>query len=94
MPPAPFWHPGGMNQILKVGALLGVFFLGCAAEHFVVPPAHAGTSPQTWEYSCKSESGDDDVTKMANEFGAQGWEMVAADHQGNGKPVWCFKRPR
>jgi len=83
-----------MNKILKVGALLGIFFLGCAAEHFVVPAARAGTSPQTWEYSCKDESGEEDVTKMANEFGDNGWEMAAAGAPYGKSPIWCFKRRR
>jgi hypothetical protein len=33
------WHPWPMNQLTKVALLLGVFFLGCAAERLVVPPA-------------------------------------------------------
>jgi hypothetical protein len=37
---------------------------------------------------------------MANEFGAQGWELTAAAGAGSGSGfgahetmVWCFKRP-
>jgi hypothetical protein len=90
------WHAGSMSQVNKVTLLLGVFFLGCAAERLIVPPARAGTTPQRWEYACKDESGDKDVTKMANAFAQQGWELVGAGTRrgiGNGDdPTWCFKR--
>jgi hypothetical protein len=80
-----------MSQAKKTALLLGVFFLGCAAERLIVPPARAGTSPMRWEYTCKIEWGDKDVTRMANEFGTQGWELTAAG--GSGNTMWCFKRP-
>jgi hypothetical protein len=88
-----------MSQAKKVALLLGVFFIGCAAEHFiVVPPARAGTTPQRWEYAC--ERANDDVTKMANRYGIQGWELAAAAGEAWGGAmahdetmIWCFKRP-
>ena len=81
-----------MSQFKKVTLLLGVFFLGCAAERLIVPPARAGTNPQRWEYVCKEEYGEDGVTKIAKEFGAQGWELAAAAGPGT-RVAWCFKRP-
>jgi hypothetical protein len=81
-----------MSRAKTAFALLVVFFAGCAAERLlVVPPAHAGTSPQRWEYFCKGESGAEDVTKMANEAGQQGWELAAVG--GPSSWTWCFKRP-
>jgi hypothetical protein len=88
----------GMSQAKKVALLLAVFFLGCAAERFIVPPARAGTSPQRWEYACQRAT--EDVTKMANAFGLQGWELTAAAGTAWGGALsheetmlWCFKRP-
>jgi hypothetical protein len=79
-----------MNQSKRVVLLLGVFFAGCAAErvasrHFV-PSAHAEEPVRRWEYACKRA--DDDITNMANQFGAEGWELTAAWGR-----IWCFKRP-
>jgi len=86
-----------MSQAKKVALLLGVFFLGCAAERLIVPPAHAGSTPQRWEYACKEAGGEKDVAKMANQFGAAGWELVggstATGYNGGIEPTWCFKRP-
>jgi hypothetical protein len=82
-----------MNQMTKVALLLGVFFLGCAAERLIIPPARAGTSPTRWEYFCKGAYPDEEVTKVANAAGQQGWEMAAAGAAGQvGVPIWCFKR--
>ncbi len=76
--------------------LLVAFFLGCAASNaaqLIVPPAHAGTSPQRWEYSCKSAQGDGTITQMANAMGAEGWELAAASANATAQmPVWCYKR--
>jgi hypothetical protein len=91
-----------MNQTKRVVLLLGVFFAGCAAEQvasrYAVPPAHAEGPARRWEYAC--QRADEDITKMANQFGAEGWEMVAAAGAGSGAGwgahetmVWCFKRP-
>jgi hypothetical protein len=89
-----------MNRAKTAFVLLVVFFAGCAAERIlVVPPARAGTNPQArWEYQC--ERAAKDITLMANTFGEQGWEMVAAttgewtEGMAHGQQmVWCFKRP-
>jgi hypothetical protein len=88
-----------MSRVKTAFALLVVFFAGCAAQRLVaVAPAHAGTPPQRWEYTC--QRADEDITKMANRFGAEGWELVAAAGAGSGTGfgqhetmVWCFKRP-
>ncbi len=77
-----------MTQLTKVALLLGVFFLGCAAERLVIPPARAGTSPTRWEYLCKEPELDSTINRMANEFGAEGWELAVVD-----RTIWCFKRP-
>jgi hypothetical protein len=81
-----------MSQVSKVALFLVVFFLGCAAERLVVPPARAGAPSTRWEYVCRTERGDEDVTTMANEFGAQGWELTAAGTKAY-EATWCFKRP-
>jgi hypothetical protein len=88
-----------MSQIKRIALLLGVFFLGCAGAHLMVAsPARAATTTQRWEYSCQRAT--DDITKMANGLGAQGWELTAAAGAGSGTGlgqnqtmVWCFKRP-
>jgi hypothetical protein len=91
-----------MNRTTRAILLLGVFFAGCATSEVVarnwVPPARAGTRPQRWEYACQRAT--EDITRQANEFGDQGWEMVAAAGAGWGNAldsnhtmVWCFKRP-
>jgi hypothetical protein len=87
-----------MSQAKTAFVLLVVFFAGCAASRIMaVPSARAGTTAQRWEYACRNESGDEDVTKMASAMGQQGWEMVAASsviHAGTSDSItWCFKRP-
>jgi hypothetical protein len=80
------------HQSLAV-LLLGII-VGCAAERvLVVPPAHAATTPPRWEYACANVNGADDVTKAANAYGQQGWEMVAASEVPRYAETWCFKRP-
>jgi hypothetical protein len=88
-----------MSQAKTAFVLLVVFFAGCAAERFIVPPARAGTNPQRWEYVCK-EGNDDRFSNVANEMGQQGWELAAAAGAGWGSGMltqhsllWCFKRP-
>jgi len=82
-----------MSRIKTAVAVLVIFFAGCAAERFfVVPPAHAGTSPVRWEYSCKEEGSDEKATDLANQMGAQGWELAGAASRA-GWQIWCFKRP-
>jgi hypothetical protein len=85
-----------MKQLTKVALLLGVFFLGCAAERLVVPPARAGSTATRWEYICKQmDGGDQNITMMANQLGAEGWELAATGAGGmTGTNVtWCFERP-
>jgi hypothetical protein len=87
-----------MIRVKTAFVLLVVFFAGCAASRILaVPPARAGTTLPRWEYACRNESGDDDVSKMASAMGQQGWEMVAASslvHAGTSDSItWCFKRP-
>jgi hypothetical protein len=91
-----------MNQAKSAFVLLVVFFAGCAAERLlVVPPARADTNPQRWEYACAKQDGSfdpqDDVKRIANKFGQQGWELAAATSTNIGgsttTTLWCFKRP-
>jgi hypothetical protein len=82
-----------MSQAKTALVLLVVFFAGCAAERLlVVPPARAGTNPQRWEYFCRDEGTAGFVTKMANQAGQEGWELVAVGG-GSLNDTWCFKRP-
>jgi hypothetical protein len=79
----------------RAAVLVGGFVLGCAAgpavSSLVVPPANAqGT--QRWSHFCVSEWGAEDVTKVAQHVGAQGWEMAGAAATPN-RAIWCFKRP-
>jgi hypothetical protein len=81
-----------MRQSNSVAVLLLGVIVGCAAERvFVVPPA-AAQNVQRWEYACREASGERETTGMANEFGKQGWELVAEGTFGM-SPTWCFKRP-
>ena len=83
-----------MSQPRKFVLVLGVFFLGCAAERLmVVPPARAGTSPTRWEYACKTGYENEDVAAMANKFGPEGWELAGVGPAHGPGSVWCFKRP-
>jgi hypothetical protein len=79
-----------MNQTKTAFALLVVFFAGCAASRFVfvVPAARAGTNPQRWEYACAYGVAYAHEIETANQYGAQGWELVT-----KGEGSWCFKRP-
>jgi hypothetical protein len=80
-----------MSQLTKVALLLGVFLLGCVAEHVLVPPAHAGASPTRWEYSC-ADTTTGTIAQTANTFGAEGWELVTVSLAGP-EAIPCFKRP-
>jgi hypothetical protein len=84
-----------MRTSNSVAVLLLGIIVGCAAERVLtVPPAHAGTTPQRWEYACIDGLQPDPVAKAANQFGQQGWEMVTASGAwANYAPTWCFKRP-
>jgi hypothetical protein len=86
-----------MNKPKIVFGLLGAFLLGCVASQvtaLVVPPARAGTSPQTWEYFCKRVESfpTDQATATFNTFGSEGWEMVAVATSPGPRDMWCFKR--
>jgi hypothetical protein len=85
-----------MRKPRTVFGLLAAFILGCAATQIaplVVPPVRAGTTPQKWEYSCKVAHQADEITAMANAFGAQGWELAGSVASYTVAPTWCFKRP-
>jgi hypothetical protein len=88
-----------MSQAKTAFVLLVVFFAGCAASaasQFIVPPAHAGTNPQRWEYTCRAMVGAEGIGRIATEFGQQGWEMASAGSVDTGSVttiIWCFKRP-
>jgi hypothetical protein len=96
---APYDAP--MNKLSRPLFLVFAFVAGCAGAEvaqYVVPPAHAGVPVQRWEYTCQDYN--EGITAMANQFGQQGWEMVAAAGAGWGaglgaehRMVWCFKRP-
>jgi hypothetical protein len=80
----------------RVLAFAVVFLAGCGARHLaavIVPPAHAGEPGQRWEYVCIDEVSPLAIAGRANQFGAQGWELVAAATDRAGSINWCFKRP-
>ena len=85
-----------MSRSNSFAALLLGVLVGCAAGRaLTVPPAHA-EGGRRWEYVCKDASGEKDATKMANEFGQQGWELATAGTRNshfNEDVTWCFKRP-
>ncbi len=89
-------------------AIFFAFILGCVTGAVVssrlsVPPAHAGTNPQRWEYVCGAVYKAEPLQKWANQLGQQGWEpaLAAGGLSAGGKGigstdderfVWCFKR--
>lgn len=76
-------------------ALLAGCIIGATASRLVVPPVRAGTNPQKWQYSCVEITFEEAerVTKVANRYGAAGWEMaMVAGHGASRNDVWCFKR--
>ncbi|HEV3190654.1 MAG TPA: hypothetical protein VGY54_09180 [Polyangiaceae bacterium] len=83
-----------MSQFKKVAVLLGVFFLGCAAERLTaVRPAQAEMNAHRWEYACKQLHGDeDDIARKANLLGQQGWEIATLLTAGGREVSLCFKR--
>ena len=97
-----------MRSSMIGAAIFFAFILGCATSAVVssrlsVPPAHAGTNPQQWEYVCASVYGSKPLQKWANQLGQQGWELAGAagglSARGSGLAgrdtasyVWCFKR--
>ncbi len=80
------------TAMLGVGLCLG-FGMGCAASHWLIPPARAGTNPPRFEYTCiwHLDTGKGSIEEL-NHAGAEGWEMVAAVEKPAGD-LWCFKRP-
>ena len=77
------------------------FIVGCVtatvAQSVTVPPAKSA-DVQRWEYVCKDAT--QGITKMANELGAEGWELAGSGGAGAGEGmdfalylIWCFKRP-
>ena len=90
-----------MPQLQRVAWILAVFFLGCAASHLtaaIVPPAHADTATNghPWEYVCVHAPGDENPTNLANQFGAEDWELAVDIPSGNAYrgSTLCFKRPK
>lgn len=92
-----------MNRTNLVLALICSFCIGCTVASTVLPsapPARAAQHDvQRWAYRCFEEDDTQHIVSKANQYGAQGWEMVAAslqDGQANvaKDAVWCFKRPR
>jgi hypothetical protein len=89
------------RQVKTALVLLAGVFVGCASERLMIPPARAGMPIQRWEYACRSQIGSEDVEKLANEFGQQGWEMAAVATltapagivSSTTRETWCFKRP-
>ena len=91
---------------LVIGLTIAVAFLtGCltamVATKLVVPPAHAGTNPQKWEYYCTDEGirlDEKIITESFNRVGKEGWELASvasATIYENflTEAMFCFKRP-
>jgi hypothetical protein len=78
----------------RVAIIGGISFaVGCAVAPFIVPPLSAQQqNVQRWEYMCFEALVADDIERVADRAGREGWEMVAAGgHERGG--TWCFKRP-
>jgi hypothetical protein len=83
-----------MRQNLVPISIAIAFALGCAATSvFKIPLAHA-QSPARWEYLCipAAHAKYEDLEKMLNEAGAEGWELQA-ESPHTAYPSFCLKRP-
>ena len=78
------------------------YILGCVTSPMAspspavaqyAPPATSGTG-QAWAYHCVEGYNAETLNQVANDLGAQGWEMVAAAGGGRLRGSWCFKRLR
>ena len=80
--------------------VLSAFLAGACsvlvAQPLIVPPAHADTNPQKWEYSCIRADGIREWIAVDSPemqaYGREGWELASGAGGGWG-PVICFKRP-
>ena len=76
-----------------------VFLAGCAvggaSNQIMVPKASAqqAATLQRWENRCVEPTWGD-MNAVAAKFGAEGWEMFAANGLGDGNILLCFKRPK
>ncbi len=81
--------------------VLSAFLAGACsilvAQPLIVPPAHADTNPQKWEYSCLSQIGSRVRTVNLPEmqaYGLEGWELASGAGEGpTNDRLICFKRP-
>lgn len=62
----------------------------------MVPKASAqqAATLTRWEYTCANSPHTDELTSWANQFGAQGWELVTVESHDHGSDPYCFKRPK
>ena len=85
-----------VKQINVSLMILSAFLAGACsilvAQPLIVPPAHADTNPQKWEYSCLAVKGFQLTAVNPPEmqaYGREGWELAS----GGGDGLICFKRP-
>ncbi|HEX2871778.1 MAG TPA: hypothetical protein VHP33_10985 [Polyangiaceae bacterium] len=80
-------------------AAAAVFLAGCAvggvSSQLVVPKASAqqAATLTKWENRCVVQPWDD-MNAVGARFGAEGWEILAANGLGDGTILLCFKRPK
>jgi len=88
---------GSVRSLIHTFCICIAFVAGClaAASRSLVPPAAAQAPPDArrWEYYCFVENDVEAITKLANQLGAQWWELASAATPVNDHPRWCFKRP-
>lgn len=75
------------RTILMVMALVAVLFAGQAVAQIVRPDP----LPIARSYLCFEAKTAAEVTRKANEAGAQGWKMVSSG-VGQGSGIWCFEQ--
>jgi hypothetical protein len=87
----------------RIGVVL-VFLLGCAtggvSSQIAVPRVSAqepASGRPRWEHTCRTH-GDMGPTALANQLGADGWELVAirsrSPRTDADDDIYCFKRPK
>lgn len=80
------------------------FAAGCvvatARPRVAVPSAHAEAAPPRWAHRCVTveaafdHSADDAATRVLDELGAKGWQLVTATRaQSSDHTTYCLKRP-
>ncbi len=79
---------------LALGLSLSVaFILGCAAAPIIVPRMSAQEPVgQRWAHLCLQARSAEQLTALANQAGAQGWEMVGVGATDSTTEA-CFKHP-